>query len=88
MLITDLLRKNAQNYPQEEALVALDSGSIRPFDDDAYAASRQSMTWKEFDEAANRVANYFHSIGIGPRESNMAWPTAIPGLPSSPRGVT
>ena len=65
MLITDLLRKNAQNYPQEEALVALDSGSIRPFDDDAYAASRQSMTWKEFDEAANRVANYFHSIGIG-----------------------
>ncbi len=65
MLVTELLRKNAQSYPEEEALVAVDSAAIRPFDDEAYHAARKSLTWREFDAHANQVANYLHSIGIG-----------------------
>ncbi len=65
MLMTELISRNAAEYPDEEAFVALDSAAIRPFDDEAYRAARQSLTWKEFDDYANQVANYFLSIGIG-----------------------
>lgn len=66
MFVTDLLRQNARLYPDEEALCALDARDLRPFDDAAYDAGRQSLTWKELDDAANRVVNYYHSVGIGP----------------------
>ncbi len=65
MLVTDLLRQNAQQYPDTEALIAVDSNGLVPFDDASYLARRRSYTWEEFDKMANQVANYYRSIGIG-----------------------
>jgi acyl-CoA synthetase (AMP-forming)/AMP-acid ligase II len=47
MLISDLLTQNANLYPNEIALIEL-----RPSQN-----LRKTITWREFDERANRVAN-------------------------------
>ena len=47
MLISDLLTQNANLYPDEIALIEL-----RPSQN-----LRKTITWREFDERANRVAN-------------------------------
>lgn len=65
MLATDLLRQNAQLYPDTEALIAVESKGLQPFDDASYLARRKAYTWRDFDKLANQVANYYRSIGIG-----------------------
>ena len=47
MLISDLLARNAHLYPDEIALVELHPGKN----------IRKTVTWQEFDQRANRVAN-------------------------------
>ena len=47
MLIPDLLAENARLYPDEIALVELHPGKNM----------RKTITWREFDERANRIAN-------------------------------
>ena len=74
MLITDLLERNAELYPDEEALVEINPtmnashyitwreySLIEPTGANAY---RRSMTWKEFDCEANKFANLLLSKGI------------------------
>lgn len=65
MLVTELLKQNAARYPDQEALIAVESKGVVPFDDASYAACRRAYTWAEFDRIANQVAQYYHSIGIG-----------------------
>lgn len=64
MLITELLRQNAKLYPDESALVSIDTKNIVKGVDASYYNCRREVSWKEFDEKANRVANYLISIGI------------------------
>jgi acyl-CoA synthetase (AMP-forming)/AMP-acid ligase II len=54
MLITNILTENSRLYPDETALVerAPDMNT------------RRSITWKEFDDMANRVAGTLISLGI------------------------
>jgi acyl-CoA synthetase (AMP-forming)/AMP-acid ligase II len=76
MLLADLLERNALKYPDETALVELN-----PIHDDAKnlawkeyelvesghsAHYRSELTWRGFDEQANRVANMLHGIGVKP----------------------
>ena len=51
--IVDMLEKNAQKYPNDVALIEL-----RPS-----KSYRQTITWKEFDDNANRIANYL-AVGL------------------------
>lgn len=74
MIITDLLEKNAKLYPNEECLVEINPQKkpegyktwrefslIEPSNSKEY---RRSITWKEFDETANKFANLLLSKGI------------------------
>ncbi len=54
MLITEILARNARMYGDEIALVERDPAR----------KSRKEITWKEFDAAANRVANALLAKGI------------------------
>ncbi|MDD5287834.1 MAG: class I adenylate-forming enzyme family protein [Dehalococcoidales bacterium] len=54
MLLSDLLSQNARLYPDDTALVELHPGKN----------IRKSITWREFDECANRVANALMTRGI------------------------
>ena len=54
MLIADLLKQNARLYPDEIALIELRPGKN----------VRKTITWREFDEKANRVANALTARGI------------------------
>jgi long-chain acyl-CoA synthetase len=65
MLITELLKKNATLYGDDIALVSVYSNGLIPFDDTSYEAHRSAITWCEFNEKANQVANFYNSIGIG-----------------------
>jgi len=74
MTIIDLLEKNAKDFPNEEALVELNP-QILP---DKYKTWREyslveptlakeyrrSITWKLFDETANRFSNFLKSKGL------------------------
>ena len=51
--IIDMLVKNAQKYPDDIALIEL-----RPSKN-----LRQTITWKQFNDDANRVANYLLDRG-------------------------
>ena len=74
MTIVDLLERNAKDYPDEECLVELNPGSVpekyktwREYQlvEPTFANEyRRSMTWKEFDETANRFANMLKDKGI------------------------
>lgn len=74
MTIVDLLERNAKDYPNEECLVELNPGSVpekyktwREYQlvEPTFANEyRRSMTWKEFDETANRFANMLKDKGI------------------------
>ena len=61
MLVTELLKNNAQRYPDQEALVSVDAGALVPFEEQTYQAARRSVSWAEFNRTANQVANYCHS---------------------------
>lgn len=54
MLISELLSRNADEYPDETALVELNPGKN----------IRESLTWREFDERANIIADALISRGI------------------------
>src|SRR5271157_2406959 len=54
MLISDLLKQNARLYPDEIALIELHPGKNL----------RKTVTWREFDEQANRMANALIARGI------------------------
>ncbi|MBW1645505.1 MAG: AMP-binding protein [Deltaproteobacteria bacterium] len=55
MLITEILARNARMYGDEIALVERDPAQ----------GTRREITWTEFDQEANRVANLLQSMGIG-----------------------
>jgi acyl-CoA synthetase (AMP-forming)/AMP-acid ligase II len=75
VLITDLLRQNAMSRGEDIAIVEINPKassdrkiSWREYEDgESYpdSAARREMTWKYFDEQANRVANFCLSRGIG-----------------------
>ena len=74
MTIVDLLEKNAKEFPNEECLVELNPqivpeqyktwreySLVEPTLAKEY---RRSITWKEFDDTANKFANLLKSKGI------------------------
>lgn len=58
MPVTDLLERNARMYPEEVALVELNKQIAET------NSNRCEMTWRSFDEKANRFANMLLSRGI------------------------
>ena len=54
MTIVEMLARNARIYPDDSALV-----EIRPGE-----KTRKEVTWKEFDERANRIANALVDRGV------------------------
>ena len=73
MPIIDLLRQNAKNTPNEISLVEINPGvdgkggkTWREFalTQPTGIGGRREMTWKEFDEKANRFANLLLSRGV------------------------
>ena len=64
MLITELLRQNAQQYPDEPAFVSIDTKNIVKGVDESYYNCRREISWKEFDDAANKVANFLIGLGV------------------------
>ena len=54
MNIADMLKQNAEKYPDDVALVELKPEQ----------ALRKQVTWKEFDDTANRIANLLIERGI------------------------
>lgn len=65
MLVTAMLRENAMRYPEQEAIVSIDTRQIDPLDEASYRAGRRALTWSGFHRLANQTANYYRSIGIG-----------------------
>ncbi|HEU0165250.1 MAG TPA: class I adenylate-forming enzyme family protein, partial [Thermomicrobiales bacterium] len=65
-VVSDLLRRNATRNPDRAALVEVDSHVVRGVSGPDGAASGRSLTWREFDEAADKVAGYLIDRGIGP----------------------
>ncbi len=78
MPITDILTENARKYPQEISLVEINPElreqqmarvTWKEYElvetDRATSKHRREMTWREFDEKANRFANLLLSRGIG-----------------------
>jgi acyl-CoA synthetase (AMP-forming)/AMP-acid ligase II len=61
--ITEMLEKNAQSYPDEVALVELSPSQNM----------RRQVTWKEFDDNANRIANYLIQKGIKKCDKVIHW---------------
>ncbi|MFC1910772.1 AMP-binding protein, partial [Chloroflexota bacterium] len=55
MTIVEMLVRNARMYPDDSALIELKPGK----------GFRKEITWKEFDERANRMANALRERGIG-----------------------
>ncbi len=55
MIISEILARNARMYGDETALIEREPAKDK----------RVSVTWKEFDEAANRIANALISKGVG-----------------------
>lgn len=78
MIITDLLERNAKLYGNDISLVEINPENKgrkmrtwKDFDltDPGYAPSfRREITWKVFDEKANRFANFLLSHGISKGE--------------------
>ena len=74
MTIVDLLERNAKNYPNEECLVELNPQIVpekyktwREYslvEPTLASEYRRSITWKDFDDTANRFANLLKDKGI------------------------
>jgi len=74
MPITEFLIRNAKLYPDEAALTEVnpeleEKNSKKPWKEQELvetgdSAFRRQMTWKEFDDQANRVANLLISRGV------------------------
>ncbi len=74
MIITDLLERNAWQYPDDEALVEINPTKkpehyktwkefslVEPVAAKQY---RRSITWEDFNRTSNRIANMILSLGI------------------------
>jgi acyl-CoA synthetase (AMP-forming)/AMP-acid ligase II len=61
--IVDLLEKNALKYPDEVALIELSPSKNY----------RKTITWKEFNDGANKIANYLVSKGIQRDDKVLHW---------------
>ncbi len=61
--IVEMLEKNALKYPDDIALIEL-----RPSKN-----YRQTITWKEFNDNANRIANYLIEKGIQRDDKVIHW---------------
>lgn len=61
--ISEMLAKNAEMYPHDTALVEL-----RPS-----KGMRREISWKEFDERVNRLANALKDRGIGKDDKVIHW---------------
>ena len=55
MTIAEMLARNARMYPDDSALIELKPSQ----------KIRQEITWKVFDERANRLANALAARGVG-----------------------
>lgn len=64
MFVSDLLSKNARLYPEENAFICIDTLKLSPLDPLSYQKNRSTLTWRQFDDMANRVANYLVRKGI------------------------
>ena len=74
MLITQLLERNATQYPEDVALVEINPSVMEKakvtwkeyslIETNPMEAGRTEITWKEFDKRANRFANLLLSRGI------------------------
>ena len=56
MTVVAYLERNADLYGEEEALIERDSANV---------SNRLCLTWRQFDDKANRVANYLLEAGYG-----------------------
>lgn len=63
MTIAEMLARNARMYPDDNALIEL-----RPSKN-----IRNVISWKEFDERANRIANALVARGIGKGDKVIHW---------------
>jgi acyl-CoA synthetase (AMP-forming)/AMP-acid ligase II len=61
--VPEMLARNARMYPEDCALVELKAGT----------ANRREITWKEFDQEANRVANALLGMGIKKGDRVILW---------------
>ncbi len=61
--IIEMLERNARKYPDEVALIELKPSKNY----------RQTLTWKEFDDNANRIANYLLEKGIRKDDKVIHW---------------
>lgn len=61
--VPEMLARNARMYPDDCALVELKTGM----------ANRREITWKEFDQEANRVANALIGTGIKKDDKIIHW---------------
>jgi len=61
--ISEMLAQNARMYPDEIALVELKPSQ----------KTRKEITWKQFDERANRIANALMDKGIGKGDKVIHW---------------
>jgi acyl-CoA synthetase (AMP-forming)/AMP-acid ligase II len=61
--IVEMLEKNARKYPDDIALIELKPSTNY----------RQTITWKEFDDNANRIANYLLQKGIKKDDKVVHW---------------
>ncbi len=72
MPVTEYLERNAKLYPDETALIELNPANTvkrtwKDFDlieSNRFADSRADITWRVFDEKANRCANFLIEHGI------------------------
>ncbi len=74
MIITELLERNAKEYPNDVALVEINPSVMEKtkvtwkeyslIETNPMEAGRQEITWLEFDKRANRFANLLLSRGI------------------------
>lgn len=61
--IAEMLEKNAREYPDEVALIELTPSQN----------TRKQVTWKQFDQDANRIANYLIQKGIHKDDKVIHW---------------
>ncbi len=71
MPITEILQKNAEAYGTETALVEINPGADKKMTWKEFALTqsvgsnyRREITWKEFDDTANRFANLLIANGV------------------------
>jgi acyl-CoA synthetase (AMP-forming)/AMP-acid ligase II len=63
LTIVDLLENNSLKYPNDVALIELAPSKNY----------RKAITWKEFDDSANKIANYLVSKGIKRDDKVIHW---------------